>query len=152
MLIFYTTSSNETADIGLRIGSLLRTGDVVCLSGDLGAGKTILAQGIALGLAVNEPVTSPTFTVMQMYEGRVPVFHYDLYRLNRPEELLDIGFEEYSGSYGVSIIEWPDKFPDYMPTDALWISLSRVNERERKIELIPHGERYETLLRELTNR
>lgn len=150
MLIIHTLTPDETAAFGVRLGSLLQAGDCICLAGGLGAGKTALAQGIAAGLSVAEPVTSPTFTVLQVYTGRVPVFHYDLYRLQRAEELLDIGFEEFSGKRGVTLIEWPDKFPEDMPDELLWISLASPDGgNSRNITLTPRGARYELLVKEL---
>ncbi|MDU4961474.1 MAG: tRNA (adenosine(37)-N6)-threonylcarbamoyltransferase complex ATPase subunit type 1 TsaE [Sporomusaceae bacterium] len=150
MLIFQTRSAAETEDLGFRIGSRLQAGDCLCLSGSLGAGKTVLSQGIARGLAVTEPVTSPTFTVLQLYQGRLPVYHYDLYRLRRPEELIDIGFEEYSGAAGVTLIEWPDKFSEMMPAEALWLQLSLAQDGQgRTIQVEPRGQRYQDLIKEL---
>ena len=151
MLIIRALNPDETLDFGLRLGRLLQIGDCLCLSGTLGAGKTLLAQGIARGLDVAEGVTSPTFTVLQVYQGRLPVFHYDLYRLQHPEELRDIGFDEFGGERGVMVIEWADKFSSYMPEEALWIELSfGLDSLERKIVLEPHGIRYESLLKELS--
>lgn len=147
-MIIYTKSPAETFETGRQLGSLLKAGDCICLSGGLGAGKTLLVQGIAKGLNVLDDVTSPTFTVLQVYQGTWQVYHYDLYRLRRPEELNDIGFDEYM-SDGVALIEWPDKFPDYMPEQSLWINLTATGETSREVKLIPRGERYEALLKEL---
>lgn len=149
MVIVETNSPDETRKLGQRIGASLQAGDCLCLTGTLGAGKTLLAQGIAQGMGITEDVTSPTFTVLQIYHGRLPVYHYDLYRLRQPEELLDIGFDEYSGPNGVTLIEWPDKFPEYMPEHALWIEITLIGEVERKIALSPCGSRHESLLKEL---
>lgn len=151
MLAFHTKTPEATEKFGFQIGSRLHAGDWLCLQGTLGAGKTLLAQGIARGLGVTEPVTSPTFTVLQVYQGRLPVFHYDWYRLRRSEELMDIGFDEYSGSGGVTLIEWPDKFPEIMPEEALWIELTTgADGQGRKITLTPYGDRYRALLKELS--
>lgn len=147
MLVFQATSPDDTFNFGKRLAPLLEDGDVICLSGDLGAGKTLLAQGIVAGLGIDEMVTSPTFTVLQVYQGTIPVYHYDLYRLNRPEELLDIGFEDYIGSGSITLIEWPDKFPSYMP-DSLWITLTAQAGNAREITFEPHGPRYEKLCKE----
>lgn len=148
-MIIYTNSPDETIKLGCQIGKLLAAGDCLCLSGGLGAGKTLLVQGIAKGFEVGDDVTSPTFTVLQVYQGRLPVYHYDLYRLRRAEELFDIGFSEYMGPSGVTVIEWPDKFPDHMPEQALWLELTATGECSREIRLMPRGERYEVLIKEL---
>ncbi|WP_082816921.1 tRNA (adenosine(37)-N6)-threonylcarbamoyltransferase complex ATPase subunit type 1 TsaE [Anaerosporomusa subterranea] len=151
MLALLTMTPEETEEFGFRIGTRLQAGDCLCLTGTLGAGKTLLAQGIARGLGVTDPVTSPTFTVLQVYQGRLPVYHYDLYRLRRSEELIDIGFDEYSGPSGVTLIEWPDMFPESMPEEALWVELSPESDGQaRKITLTPHGNRYSVLLKELS--
>jgi tRNA threonylcarbamoyladenosine biosynthesis protein TsaE len=151
VLIIRAQNPDETLNFGFHLGKLLQIGDCICLAGTLGAGKTLLAQGIARGLDVAEGITSPTFTVLQVYDGRLPVFHYDLYRLQQPEELRDIGFEEFGGENGVMVIEWADKFSSYMPEEALWIELSSgLDSLERKIILNPHGTRYENLLKELS--
>lgn len=151
MLVIYTGSAVQTEKLGVQIGSRLQAGDCLCLTGTLGAGKTLLAQGIARGLAVTDSVTSPTFTVLQVYQGRLPVYHYDLYRLRRPEELIDIGFEEYGGPGSVTLIEWPDKFAEYMPPEALWVDLAYEGEQGRKITFAPRSDRYQELLKELEN-
>lgn len=143
-----TMTADETYQVGLTLGLMLQAGDCICLQGTLGAGKTLLAQGIAWGLGVTEPVTSPTFTILQLYQGRVPLFHYDLYRLTRPQELFDIGFEEYGGTSGVTLIEWPDLLPDYMP-EALWIKVDVTGVTERTLSLATTGGRYDSLVKEL---
>jgi tRNA threonylcarbamoyladenosine biosynthesis protein TsaE len=151
VLVFHAITPEATEALGFQIGTRLQAGDCLCLTGTLGAGKTLLAQGIARGLAVTDPVTSPTFTVLQVYQGRLPVYHYDLYRLHRSEELIDIGFDEYSGPGGVTLIEWPDKFPESMPAEALWVELSPESDGQaRRITFTPHGGRYRCLLKELS--
>lgn len=151
MFTFHTITPEATEELGFQIGSRLQDGDWLCLLGTLGAGKTLLAQGIARGLGVTEPVTSPTFTVLQVYQGRLPVYHYDWYRLRRPEELADIGFEEYSGPGGVTLIEWPDKFPESLPAESLCIELAaEAGGQGRQITLTPSGERYHALVKELS--
>lgn len=149
MVFVQTVTADETRELGQRIGSLLQAGDCLCLTGTLGVGKTLLIQGIVLGMGVSEEVTSPTFTILQIYQGSSTIYHYDLYRLNRIEELHNIGFEEYSGSSGVTLIEWADKFSSDMPEEALWIELCSTGDSAREIVLTPRGFRYETLLKEL---
>ncbi len=104
---FVTFSEADTRNLGIRLAAMLRPGDVVFLSGELGAGKSVLARGIAAGLGVEGPMPSPTFTLMQPYEGRVRVHHFDLYRLSGPDELFAAGLWDYLGD-GVSLVEWPE--------------------------------------------
>ena len=151
MLTITTDNPAATLAFGRSLGQRLAAGDVVCLTGDLGAGKTLLVQGMAAGLGVTDDVTSPTFTILQVYEGgRLPFTHFDLYRLDEPADLEDIGFAEYTGGDGVAVIEWADKFAAAMPDERLWVELkSGGGESERTIELTPAGERYRRLCEEL---
>jgi tRNA threonylcarbamoyladenosine biosynthesis protein TsaE len=134
------------------LGSRLEPGDTVCLYGDLGAGKTSFSYGIALGLEVQEQyITSPTFTFVNEYKGRVPFYHIDLYRLKDPEELEGIGFEEYIDSDGVTVIEWAERAEDELPEDRLSVYLNYVDEHSREIGFLAEGERYEKLLHDLSS-
>ncbi len=99
----------ETEKFGIMLGKLLNSGDILCLNGDLGAGKTTMTKSIGLGLGVEEYITSPTFALINQYRGRVPVYHFDVYRLENVEELYDLGFDEYFYGNGVCIIEWAEK-------------------------------------------
>jgi len=110
-----TATAEETLALGRELAAALRPGDVIALSGMLGAGKTTLVKGIAQGLDVTEPVTSPTFTLIQEYEGRLPLYHVDLYRIKEAEELEDLGLEEYFYARGVTLIEWPAKAAAFLP-------------------------------------
>ena len=150
MLALHTVSAAETFSLGRLLAGLLRSGDVVCLSGDLGAGKTLLTQGIAAGLNVLDDVTSPTFTVLQVYEAAIPLYHFDLYRLEHADELMDIGFDEFVAGNGISIIEWADKFSASMPEQYLHIIINHgLQPDERIIQIRPQGNRYESLVEEL---
>lgn len=150
MFSIVATSPEETWRIGKRLGSRLRAGDTVCLYGDLGAGKTSFSYGIALGLEVKEKyITSPTFAFVNEYEGRVPFYHIDLYRLNGVEELESIGFEEYPGSDGVTVIEWAERAEDELPEERLSVYLTCVDEHRREIGFLGEGERYRGLIDEL---
>jgi tRNA threonylcarbamoyladenosine biosynthesis protein TsaE len=134
------------------LGSRLEPGDTVCLYGDLGAGKTSFSYGIALGLDVKDQyITSPTFTFVNEYKGRMPFYHIDLYRLKDPEELEGIGFEEYIDSDGVTVIEWAERAGDELPDDRLSVYFSYVDEHSREIGFLAEGERYEKLLHDLSN-
>ena len=118
-------SLEDTERFGRLIAKNAKPGTVIALSGDLGAGKTTLTQAIAKELGVSEPVTSPTFTLIQEYtDGRLPLYHFDVYRLESEEELADIGCEEYFYGKGVSVVEWADKAGSLIPEDAVWIDLA----------------------------
>ncbi|MBC7265893.1 MAG: tRNA (adenosine(37)-N6)-threonylcarbamoyltransferase complex ATPase subunit type 1 TsaE [Coriobacteriia bacterium] len=139
--LFITRSPEETVRAGELLASLLEPGDVVALSGDLGAGKTHLVQGVARGLGVQEPVSSPTFNLLVVHPGRVPLCHFDLYRLEHSAELDDIGFAEMLESGGVSVIEWGDKFPEELPRDHLAVIIRVGEGDERTFEVLPGGPR-----------
>lgn len=150
MFSVITSSPEQTWRIGEMLGARLGAGDTVCLYGDLGAGKTSFSYGIALGLEVQEQyITSPTFTFINEYKGRVPFYHIDLYRLKDPEELENIGFEEYIDSDGVTVIEWAERAEDELPVECLSVYLSYVDEHSREIGFLAEGKRYENLLEEL---
>ena len=142
-----TASPEQTWRTGELLGARLGPGDVVCLYGDLGAGKTSLSYGIARGLEVREQyIPSPTFTFVNEYHGRVPFYHIDLYRLKDPEELVNIGFEEYIGSDGVAVIEWAERAEEELPAERLSVYLTYVDEHSREIGFLDEGERYQELL------
>ena len=150
MFSVITTGPEQTEHLGELLGERLGRGDVVCLYGDLGAGKTSLAFGIAMGLEVKEQyITSPTFTLVNEYKGRVPFYHIDLYRLKTPSELDGIGFEEYREPDGVTVIEWADRAEDELPEERFSIYLSYVSENSREMGFLAEGERYEKLLKGL---
>lgn len=135
-LALRTRSADETRLLGETLGRLLRPGDVLALSGELGAGKTMLVQGLARGLGCDPsvPVTSPTFVLMHEYPGPVPLFHFDFYRLAREEDVVGLAADEYFEGEGVSAVEWSEKFPAWFG-DALWVRLARVTEDERRVEV-----------------
>lgn len=107
--IAHSASLARTHALGKALGSALEAGDVILLSGDLGAGKTMLAQGIGAGLGVHEVVNSPTFTILKEYAGRLPLYHFDLYRIESPDELYALGFDEYFAGDGVCVVEWAER-------------------------------------------
>jgi tRNA threonylcarbamoyladenosine biosynthesis protein TsaE len=122
-----TSSPDETRALGVRIGEAALAGDIVCLTGDLGAGKTTLTQGIGagLGLGPDAGIVSPTFTILAEHTGgRLPLFHFDVYRLRGPSDLIDIGFDDYVDAGGVIVIEWPERIAGALPADRLDITLS----------------------------
>ena len=123
---FVTHSPKETMALAERFAALLRPGDVVAYTGDLGAGKTAFTRGIARGLGIPEGVTSPTFTIVNEYEGgRLPLFHFDLYRLGDPEELFDIGWEDYLARGGVCAVEWSENVADALEDEPIRVDIRR---------------------------
>lgn len=115
-MIVETLSAEETFNIGKDLGKHSLRGDVYCLIGDLGVGKTVFTQGFAKGLGIDEPISSPTFTILLEYEsGRLPFYHFDVYRISDPEEMFEIGFDDYIGGKGVALIEWADLIEDILP-------------------------------------
>lgn len=140
----------ETKEFGRKLGSLLKPGDIVSLNGDLGAGKTTLTKSIGLGLGVDDYITSPTFALINEYEGRVPVYHFDVYRLENVEELYDLGFDEYFYGKGVSIVEWGNKIEKLLPEERIVLDIKTGRDiDERKIYITGYGNRYEEILKEL---
>lgn len=129
----------DTRAIGAALAAVLGAGDVVVLAGDLGTGKTALAQGIAEGLGVEARVTSPSFMIVRVYEGRLPLHHVDVYRLDHLQELHDLGFEEVVDSRGVTVIEWGDRVTPMLPGDRLDLRLHRTSTEIREIEVTPTG-------------
>ena len=116
MTIFETNSPEETFELGRQIGQQAKAGEVYTLIGDLGVGKTVLTQGVAAGLGIEEPVNSPTFTIMQIYEeGRLPFYHFDVYRIGDAEEMDEIGYEDYFYGDGVCLIEWANLIEEILP-------------------------------------
>jgi tRNA threonylcarbamoyladenosine biosynthesis protein TsaE len=118
-------NAEETIAIGARFAQVVHGGDVIALDGAIGAGKTHFVQGLARGLGFNGQVTSPTFTLVHEYAGaRLPIFHFDFYRLDDPDEVLAIGLDEYLDADGVCVIEWGDKFPALLPPTARWVRIA----------------------------
>jgi len=147
-------SPEDTARLGEEFGRLLSAGDIVCLYGELGAGKTVLSKGLATGLGVagRKTVRSPSFVLIHRYHGRMPVYHADLYRLSDPMEIADIGLRELLGGDGVAMIEWADKLESSLPSDRLDISLEHRNEEARLITIRAQGSRYRTLVEQWQRR
>jgi tRNA threonylcarbamoyladenosine biosynthesis protein TsaE len=128
-----THAADQTIELGKKIGAFLLPNDIIALTGPLGAGKTTLIQGIAEGLGVKEYVTSPTFIIINEYQGKVPFYHIDLYRLDEVKEIEDLGIEEYFDRGGVCVIEWAEKLKELLPAKAERIEIEVVSENERKI-------------------
>jgi tRNA threonylcarbamoyladenosine biosynthesis protein TsaE len=150
MFSVITSSTEQTEELGRIVGVLLEPGDLVCLYGDLGAGKTHFSFGIAQGLEVRDQyITSPTFAFVNEYEGRIPFYHIDLYRLQEPSQLEGIGFEEYIDSDGATVIEWAERAESELPDEALSVYLSPVSETSREIGFFAEGARYLKLLEDV---
>jgi tRNA threonylcarbamoyladenosine biosynthesis protein TsaE len=149
-LEFLSHSPDQTRRLGVRLGELLGPGDLVCLAGDLGSGKTTLAQGIARGWGSLDPVTSPTFVIINEYHRAdlSTLFHFDAYRLSGVEEAMALGIEELFEDSGPLLIEWPERVADLIPLDRLWVSLHWVDESRRGLHFEPHGVRYDRILRQ----
>jgi len=145
VLTLHTTSAEQTMRIGEMLASFVAPGDVVLLSGDLGAGKTQLTKGLAIGLGVEEPVTSPTFNILLVHEGRIPLYHLDLYRLEHASELEDLDYYGTLESDGVSVVEWGDRFEEASPASGLAVTLLIEGDSERRVEIVPIGARGEEL-------
>ena len=121
-----TFSAEETYKIGEQMGREAKAGDVLCLVGDLGVGKTVFTQGFAAGLGITEPVSSPTFTIVQTYdEGRMPFYHFDVYRIGDVEEMEEIGFDEYIFGEGVCMIEWANLIEEILPEQIIEITIEK---------------------------
>lgn len=145
----YCNSIEQTKKLGEMLGELSKTGDVFCFSGDLGAGKTMVCTEIAAAKGVtSEDINSPTFSIMNIYQGDLEIRHFDLYRLNTVEELEDIGYEEYIGGEGITLVEWADNFLEQMPNERLDVKIEVVG-GGRKISLLPTGKRYEDICKEV---
>ena len=128
---FHTHSVEETETVGESLGERLRPGTVVAFTGDRGAGKTAFTRGLARGLGVADRVTSPTFTIVNEYEGALlPLFHFDMYRLEGPEDLFDIGWEDYLDRDGVCAVEWSERVEEALPPDAVTVTLARHPQQE----------------------
>ena len=128
-MTFYTESAEQTIGLGERIGSFLRPGDVIALQGTLAAGKTTITKGIARALGITEDITSPTFTLISVYEGRLPLYHMDVYRLEGSADFSDLGAEEMLYGNGICVIEWSEKIMDELPSRTIVIKLSAENEK-----------------------
>lgn len=139
------STSEETMELAKEMAKRLKPGDVIALEGDLGAGKTTFTKGIAQGLEISRTVNSPTFTIIKEYDGKIPLFHMDVYRIKDSFE--DLGLDEYFEGDGVSVVEWAHLIKDQLPSDLLTIYLYHT-EKGRKIVFIPKGIRYEELCKE----
>lgn len=140
-------SQEETARLAEKLASLLKGGEVITLEGDLGAGKTTFTQSLAKGLGISRTVSSPTFTILKQYEGRLPLNHLDVYRLADSEE--DLGWDELFYGDAVSVVEWAQYIEEELPEERLAIEIRRLDEDGRRFSFTPSGNRYESIMKEL---
>ena len=138
-MTIYSNSYEETYNLAVEIGRQLKPGDIVCLDGDLGVGKTVFSQGVAAGLGIEEPICSPTFTLIQEYEeGRIPLYHFDVYRIDSPWDMDDLGYEDYFYGEGACLIEWGSLIRELLPENTVYITISKYIEKGfdyRRIEI-----------------
>ncbi len=145
-----TTSPQETQSIGESLGAMARAGDLICLEGDLGSGKTCFVQGFGRGLGIRDSIHSPTFILANEHRGgRVPLYHLDVYRVRSAAEAIGFGLDDYLEGDGVLVIEWAEKIHEVLPLERLWVSFKHVGEEERTISVGACGIRYEELLMSL---
>ncbi len=147
----FSKSTEETFEIGRALGQTARKGDIIALTGELGTGKTCLTQGIAKGLDVPPvySVTSPTFTLINEYPGRLRLYHFDVYRLSGAPDIEEMGYEDYFYGSGVAVIEWAEKISELLPQESIVVELAHINENTRKILLTGPAKRLESFKHEL---
>ena len=127
-------NEQETIEYGKRLGQQAAPGQILALTGDLGAGKTTLTKSIAAGLGISEMITSPTFTIVKEYHsGRLPLYHFDVYRIGDIDEMYELGYEEYFFGSGLCVVEWADLIEDLIPEEAMWISIAYGEREEERI-------------------
>ena len=138
--IYESLSPADTFELGRQMGERAKAGTVIALNADLGCGKTVFTQGFAAGLGITEPVTSPTFTILQIYEeGRLPLYHFDVYRIEEPEEMEEVGFDDYIYGDGVCLIEWANRIEDILPEETIYVVIEKDLEKGmdyRKITVV----------------
>lgn len=140
----------EMKDLGNKIGRSLKGGEVICLVGDLGAGKTHLTKFIGEGMGIDEYITSPTFAILNIYEGKIHLNHFDMYRLEEDVEFEDLGFDDYLFSDDVNIIEWPDRIKKYLPKSLINIEIKTLGEEKRQVNITTnYDEKYKYILESL---
>lgn len=150
MAVLITHSSDETRDLGRKLGQLLQPGDLLCLQGDLGAGKTTLTQGLAEGWGSADSVSSPTFVMVNLYRAAdgAPLYHMDAYRIESLPEAAQLGLDDMLAE-GALILEWPERIEALLPKERIWMTLTHVSETERQIEISASGTRSQHLLKHL---
>ncbi len=148
-LTIITKSPEETKNLGKEVSKLTKPGDLLAFYGELGAGKTCFIQGISQGLKVKDYVTSPSFTIMNEYQGKIPIYHFDLFRLDNDEDILELGYEEYFYGEGLTVIEWAEKIEQLLPKEHLKVDIKFKDRYQRTISFISQGDRFNKFLEEL---
>lgn len=141
-MLYKSNSAKETENIAKAFAKTLNKGDVVCLNGDLGAGKTAFTAGIAKGLGIDEYISSPTFTILNCYSGDIPLYHFDVYRIGGSSEMYDIGFAEYISGDGITVIEWPQIIEDILPENRYEVNITKnldIHDNFREISIEKRG-------------
>jgi len=146
-----SNSAGQTRNIGMKLGKSAAAGDVLLLVGPLGAGKTCLTQGIARGLGIHEYTASPSFVLVREYQGKLPLYHIDLYRLDKIEEVTQLGLDDYLYGNGVCVVEWADKGLSVLPEEHLLVEMQIVSPMKRKLSFMPKGTRYLEILSQLNS-
>ncbi|WP_087974562.1 tRNA (adenosine(37)-N6)-threonylcarbamoyltransferase complex ATPase subunit type 1 TsaE [Oceanobacillus rekensis] len=147
MVKIQTNTEHETISLAAKLALLLKPGDVITLEGELGSGKTTFTKGLATGLGVKRNISSPTFTIIKEYEGELPLYHMDVYRLENSEE--DIGFDEYFHGNGITVVEWAQFIEEFLPEERLNIKISYMDDHSRELEFTPTGTHFKWVVNEL---
>ena len=141
-----TTSEQETLNLAKKIAKLLKPGDVISISGELGTGKTCFVKGLAQGMGISQVVTSPSFVILKIYYNKIPLYHFDVYRLDKSFQLEEIGFQQFQYGDGITVVEWGDKVSEILAFDHLEINFYYYENDKREIKITPHGESWEKRL------
>lgn len=148
---YISKNREETIALGEKLGKLLKSGDIILLYGELGSGKTVFTKGIAKGLGIEEPITSPTFMLVNEHAGEIPLYHFDFYRIEDYTALYDIGYKEYFFGKGVCVIEWPERIIPLIPQERLEVRIQRGEEEEERIITFESlGKRYDNIFKEMS--
>lgn len=149
MKCIHISNQKELEKIAEKLGKLVTSGDIICMSGDLGAGKTTFTQSFAKGLSIEDYITSPTFTLINEYNGRIPLYHFDVYRINNIMDMEDLGYEEYFYGAGVCVIEWANLIEEVLPSNYLWIEIKVTGQQSREICFTSTNDYYDKMLKEI---
>lgn len=133
-------SAEDTFSLALEMSKNVKAGDIICLTGDLGAGKTLFSKGFAKGLLIEEEITSPTFNIVNIYSGRLPLYHFDVYRILNPDAMEDTGYEDYFYGDGVCLVEWAENIKEIIPSDATWITIKTDPSKDENFRTIEISE------------
>jgi len=147
-----SNNPQETIDLARKIAKHLKKGSIICLHGELGSGKTTFVKGLAQALGIQKEVQSPTFVLMNIYEGKMKLYHVDLYRLEDIKEIERIGYEEFLFGDGLAVVEWADKLKELYPSECLTVTLHHAGEEKREVCIKAKGKKYEGTIKELSTR